>query len=99
MTGNLNFAKDLNKAQKILGQKAEEKILENLAKKYESFAREYYGRHSFNNILNRLGMMSQTSFKNSTSSGIDPEKKKSGQRNLLIAIIIIFALVVLVSYG
>ena len=30
---------------------------------------------------------------------LDPEKKKYGQRNLLIGIIIIFALVVLVSYG
>ncbi len=99
LSGNLNFAKDLNKAQKILGQKAEEKILENLAGKYEKFAREYYGRHSFNNILDRLGMRAPASFKNTTSSGIDPEQKKSGQRIVIITIIIIFFLVVLVSYG
>ena len=54
LTENVGFAKDLNKALKVLGHKSDEKVLENLCVKYRTFASQYYRNYGFQRIINKV---------------------------------------------
>ena len=54
LSGNIDFAKELNKAIRILGEKAYRKILTELAKKYRKFADKYYKDYGFMSLNNQI---------------------------------------------
>lgn len=54
LSGNIDFARELHKAIRILGEGAYEKVLTELAKKYKKFADKYYRHCGFMSLNDQI---------------------------------------------